>query len=199
MERLTIDRLTFKSFAGAPRGRARPRAPRCIVISAGTCGQASGANDLIRIAKRELLDRGLTEQRPAAHHRVPRLLRDGALGARRAAAAPSTRRSSPSDMARIVEAVANGRRCSRTCSTAIPQTGKHDRTPGGHPLLQEADPDHPRPQREGRSDPHLQLHRERRLRGAGQGAGARRSRRGSSRRSRPRGCAAAAAPASPPA
>jgi NADH-quinone oxidoreductase subunit F len=33
-----------------------------IVIPAGTCGQASGANDLIRIAKRELLTKGLTEQ-----------------------------------------------------------------------------------------------------------------------------------------
>ncbi len=33
-----------------------------IVIPAGTCGQASGANDLIRIAKRELLIRALTER-----------------------------------------------------------------------------------------------------------------------------------------
>jgi NADH-quinone oxidoreductase subunit F len=33
-----------------------------IVISAGTCGQASGANDLIRITKRELLARGLAER-----------------------------------------------------------------------------------------------------------------------------------------
>ena len=33
-----------------------------IVITAGTCGQASGANDLIRIAKREILNRGLTER-----------------------------------------------------------------------------------------------------------------------------------------
>jgi NADH-quinone oxidoreductase subunit F len=33
-----------------------------IVIPAGTCGQASGANDLIRVAKRELLDRGLTDR-----------------------------------------------------------------------------------------------------------------------------------------
>jgi NADH-quinone oxidoreductase subunit F len=33
-----------------------------IVISAGTCGQASGANDLIRAAKRELLTRGLADQ-----------------------------------------------------------------------------------------------------------------------------------------
>jgi len=33
-----------------------------IVISTGTCGQASGANDLIRVAKRELLFKSLTER-----------------------------------------------------------------------------------------------------------------------------------------
>lgn len=33
-----------------------------IVISAGTCGQASGANDIIRITKRELLINGLTDK-----------------------------------------------------------------------------------------------------------------------------------------
>jgi len=33
-----------------------------IVIPAGTCGQASGAKDLILIVKRELLERGLTER-----------------------------------------------------------------------------------------------------------------------------------------
>jgi NADH-quinone oxidoreductase subunit F len=33
-----------------------------IVIPAGTCGQASGANDLIRITKREILARELTEK-----------------------------------------------------------------------------------------------------------------------------------------
>jgi NADH-quinone oxidoreductase subunit F len=33
-----------------------------IVISAGTCGQASGANDLIRVTKRELLARELTDR-----------------------------------------------------------------------------------------------------------------------------------------
>jgi NADH-quinone oxidoreductase subunit F len=33
-----------------------------IVISAGTCGQASGANDLIRITKRELLTLGLSDR-----------------------------------------------------------------------------------------------------------------------------------------
>jgi len=38
-----------------------PRIP-IIVIPAGTCGQASGANDLIRIAKRELLAKELTDK-----------------------------------------------------------------------------------------------------------------------------------------
>ncbi|MCK5332037.1 MAG: NADH-quinone oxidoreductase subunit F, partial [Candidatus Marinimicrobia bacterium] len=33
-----------------------------LIITAGTCGQASGANDLIRITKRELLNRGLTNE-----------------------------------------------------------------------------------------------------------------------------------------
>ncbi len=33
-----------------------------IIISAGTCGQASGANDLIRITKREILAKKLTEK-----------------------------------------------------------------------------------------------------------------------------------------
>ena len=28
----------------------------CIIITAGTCGQASGANDIIRIAKRHILE-----------------------------------------------------------------------------------------------------------------------------------------------
>ncbi len=40
---------------------AKPDTPT-VVITAGTCGQASGANDLIRIAKREILTRGLTER-----------------------------------------------------------------------------------------------------------------------------------------
>ena len=39
----------------------RPDLP-VIVITAGTCGQASGANDLIRIAKREILVRGLADR-----------------------------------------------------------------------------------------------------------------------------------------
>jgi len=36
--------------------------PPTVIIPAGTCGQASGANDLIRVAKRELLARKLTDQ-----------------------------------------------------------------------------------------------------------------------------------------
>ena len=58
---------------------ARDPASPTIVISAGTCGQASGANDLIRVAKREILDRGLARPDPPADHRLPRLLRDGAV------------------------------------------------------------------------------------------------------------------------
>jgi len=34
----------------------------CIVIPTGTCGQASGAGDLIRVAKREILAKGLTQK-----------------------------------------------------------------------------------------------------------------------------------------
>jgi len=39
--------------------RSGAQSGRVIIIPAGTCCQASGANDLIRIAKRELLNRGL--------------------------------------------------------------------------------------------------------------------------------------------
>ncbi|MGQ9560345.1 MAG: NADH-ubiquinone oxidoreductase-F iron-sulfur binding region domain-containing protein [Candidatus Oleimicrobiaceae bacterium] len=78
-----------------------------IVISAGTCGQASGANDLIRIAKRELLNKGLTDK--------IRLLITGCHGF--CEMEPSVlvepwRTFYPKvtipDMVRIVEAVANG-------------------------------------------------------------------------------------------
>lgn len=34
----------------------------CVVIPTGTCGQASGAGDLIRVAKREILAKGLTQR-----------------------------------------------------------------------------------------------------------------------------------------
>ncbi len=57
MERLSsVQELSGLRSRLAARGRGTP----VIVISAGTCGQASGANDLIRVAKRELLRQGLT-------------------------------------------------------------------------------------------------------------------------------------------
>ena len=60
MERLRTPN-EFKGLRERLRDGHDPTAP-VIVISAGTCGQASGANDLIRIAKRELLAHGLTER-----------------------------------------------------------------------------------------------------------------------------------------
>ena len=50
----------FKALRGRLVADRDPSAPT-IVIPAGTCGQASGANDLIRVAKRELLARGLAD------------------------------------------------------------------------------------------------------------------------------------------
>jgi NADH:ubiquinone oxidoreductase subunit F (NADH-binding)/(2Fe-2S) ferredoxin/NAD-dependent dihydropyrimidine dehydrogenase PreA subunit len=79
-----------------------------IVIPAGTCGQASGANDLIRITKRELLDKRLTEKiqlRITGCHGFCEM-------------EPSVRiepggtfypKVSPKNMASIIEAVAKGR------------------------------------------------------------------------------------------
>jgi NADH-quinone oxidoreductase subunit F len=79
-----------------------------IVIPAGTCGQASGANDLIRVAKRELLAGGLSER---VHLRVtgchgfcqlePSVLVEPAR--------TFYPRVSMAGMVRIVEAVAAGR------------------------------------------------------------------------------------------
>ncbi len=59
MERVTsIDELhALASRLRADSDSAQPT----IVIPAGTCGQASGANDLIRVAKRELLRLGLAD------------------------------------------------------------------------------------------------------------------------------------------
>jgi NADH-quinone oxidoreductase subunit F len=51
----------FKALHGrliASRDTQKPT----IIIPAGTCGQASGANDIIRLAKREILKKGLTEK-----------------------------------------------------------------------------------------------------------------------------------------
>jgi len=60
MERLKSTE-DFKALQARLIADRDPRMPT-IVIPAGTCGQASGANGLIRVAKRELLDRGLTDR-----------------------------------------------------------------------------------------------------------------------------------------
>ncbi len=60
MQRLkSID--NFKTLYGRLIISRNPNIPT-IIISAGTCGQTSGANDLIRITKRALLTKGLTEK-----------------------------------------------------------------------------------------------------------------------------------------
>ena len=60
MERLRSPN-EFLQFQERLRYARDPSTP-VLVISAGTCGQASGANDLIRVAKRELLKDGLGER-----------------------------------------------------------------------------------------------------------------------------------------
>ena len=51
----------FRTLQQRLTAESDPHRP-VIVIPAGTCGQASGANDLIRIAKRDILSRGLSEK-----------------------------------------------------------------------------------------------------------------------------------------
>jgi NADH-quinone oxidoreductase subunit F len=51
----------FRALAGRIAADRDPNIP-VIVFSAGTCGQASGANDLIRVAKREVLAKGLADK-----------------------------------------------------------------------------------------------------------------------------------------
>jgi NADH:ubiquinone oxidoreductase subunit F (NADH-binding)/(2Fe-2S) ferredoxin/NAD-dependent dihydropyrimidine dehydrogenase PreA subunit len=106
MERLTsLD--GFKSLQERIVTDRDPNIPT-IVISAGTCGQASGANELIRAAKRELLERQLTDR---IHLRItgchgfceaePSLLIEP-----RGTFYPKVK---VKDMPRIVEAVAEGK------------------------------------------------------------------------------------------
>jgi NADH:ubiquinone oxidoreductase subunit F (NADH-binding)/(2Fe-2S) ferredoxin/Pyruvate/2-oxoacid:ferredoxin oxidoreductase delta subunit len=105
MEKLkSID--AFKEMQERMIGDRDPSIPT-IIIPAGTCGQASGANDLIRVAKRELLARELTDEvklRITGCHGFcemePSLLIEP-----RGIFYPRVGRD---DMARIVEAVARG-------------------------------------------------------------------------------------------
>jgi NADH-quinone oxidoreductase subunit F len=83
-----------------------PSAP-VIVISAGTCGQASGANDLIRVAKRTILAKRLTER---VHLRITGChgfceMEPSVLVEPRGTFYPKI---SPKNMGRVVEAVADG-------------------------------------------------------------------------------------------
>jgi len=60
MERLNSIK-ELQSLRDRITGDRKPDLP-VIVVTAGTCGQASGANDLIRIAKREILAKELTDR-----------------------------------------------------------------------------------------------------------------------------------------
>ena len=87
--------------------RSRDPSIPVIVISAGTCGQASGANDLIRVTKRELLYRGLADR---VHLRITGC--HGYCQAEPSVLVEPQRTFYPKvtmeGMARIVEAVARG-------------------------------------------------------------------------------------------
>src|SRR4030043_823454 len=77
-----------------------------IVIPAGTCGQASGANDLIRVTKRELLNRKWVDK---IHLRITGC--NGFCPMEPSVPIEPQRtfypKVSPKDMIRIVDAVAN--------------------------------------------------------------------------------------------
>jgi len=105
MERLS----SIDSLLAMAKRLAKQRDPQrpTIVIPAGTCGQASGANDLIRIAKREILERGLTSRiglRVTGCHGFCEM-EPSVLIEPRGTFYPKI---GMDDMARIVEAVARG-------------------------------------------------------------------------------------------
>ncbi len=119
--------LQARLIAGIDRDRPT------IVVSAGTCGQASGANDLIRITKRELLYRGLSDR--------VRLRITGCHGY--CQAEPSVLiepegifypKLSQEDMVRIVEATAVGEVAERLLWTD-PKTRKQIKTLGEIPFF----------------------------------------------------------------
>ena len=51
----------FTSFRNAVLNGSENNIP-CLVISAGTCGQASGANDIMRMSKRYILEKELQDK-----------------------------------------------------------------------------------------------------------------------------------------
>jgi NADH:ubiquinone oxidoreductase subunit F (NADH-binding)/(2Fe-2S) ferredoxin/NAD-dependent dihydropyrimidine dehydrogenase PreA subunit len=97
----------FRSLTERLKGDRDPDLPT-IVIPAGTCGQASGASDLIRVAKREILARSLTEKvrlRITGCHGFCQMEPSVLIEPRRT----FYPRVGLADMARIVEAVAEGK------------------------------------------------------------------------------------------
>jgi len=120
MERLkTVD--DFKALQDRLLADRDPHIPT-IVIPAGTCGQASGANDLIRVAKRELLRRKLLEKvylRITGCHGFCEM-EPSVLVKPRGTFYPKV---SLKDMVRIVEAVARGEVLEELLFLN-PQTGK---------------------------------------------------------------------------
>ncbi len=120
-----MDKLVSVADFRALSGRLRSgRGPdhRVLVISAGTCGQASGANDLIRVAKRELLYRGLSDR---IHLRITGC--HGYCQAEPSVLVEPQRTFYPKvtveAMARIIEAVAQGETV-ESLLHADPHTGK---------------------------------------------------------------------------
>ncbi len=145
---------------------------------------------------------GAAQARPGrpgapAGHRLPRLLRERAVGAGRAGAHFYPKVGLEA-MARIIDAVAQGE-VVEDLLYRRPLDRQAHRAPGRHPVLPPPGPHHPVPQRAGRPDPHHRLRRGRRLRRARRHPRTRRPALGHRRGQGGRGCAAAAAPASRPA
>ena len=100
----TID--DFKRLRDRLVANRDPNRPT-IVIPAGTCGQASGANDLIRVSKHELLKRNLIDQidlRITGCHGYCQM-EPSILVEPRGTFYPSV---GPDEMVRIVDALARG-------------------------------------------------------------------------------------------
>ena len=159
MERLRSPN-EFMQFQERLRYARDPSTP-VLVISAGTCGQASGANDLIRVAKRELLKDGLGER---VHLRVTGC--HGYCQTEPSVLVEPQRtfypRVTPEAMVRIIAAVAQGE-TRRRAALRRPDDRQAHRPPGRSAVLPPPAAHHPRPQRAGGPDSHHRRDRGRRL------------------------------------
>ena len=146
----------FQASPGPACGPTRTPTIPAIVIPAGTCGQASGANDLIRVAKRELLARKLAGSDPASASP------DATASARWSPSWSSQPRGTfyprvqVKEMERIVHAVGAGDVCEELLYVD-PETRERIEKKRGHSLFPQAGADPPCPGRAGRSDPHIRL------------------------------------------